>query len=169
MEFDRLLRTAVVSKADDPLIEGLTIQSSYETSAEGAKAGGRGGTSWKQVRRSAGSLSKTSCFESVEFNGIIKLLIQIKNKKKNFRKARVGHKFIICKGRTCKKIFLGEKKMKRVVSVDGMSYLDSNEHQIINSWCEKLFLSLGFLFGFGRGMVKQLGLLKQCCALVRTP
>ena len=109
MEFDRLLRTAVVSKADDPLIEGLTIQSSYETSAEGAKAGGRGGTSWKQVRRSAGSLSKTSCFESVEFNGIIKLLIQIKNKK-FFRKARVGHKFIICKGRTCKKIFFGGKK-----------------------------------------------------------
>jgi len=111
MEFDRLLRTAVVSKADDPLIEGLTIQSSYETSAEGAKAGGRGGTSWKQVRRSAGSLSKTSCFESVEFNGIIKLLIQIKNnKKKFFRKARVGHKFIICKGRTCKKNFFGGKK-----------------------------------------------------------
>ena len=46
MDCDKLLRTAVVRKADDPLIKGLTIQSSYETSAEGAKAGGRGGHSW---------------------------------------------------------------------------------------------------------------------------
>ena len=46
MECDELLRTAIVRKADDPLIKGLTNQSSYETSAEGAKAGGRGGHSW---------------------------------------------------------------------------------------------------------------------------
>jgi len=45
MEFDELLRTAIVRKADDPFIKGLTNQSSYETSAEGAKAGGRGGQS----------------------------------------------------------------------------------------------------------------------------
>ena len=84
MEFDELLRTAIVRKADDPFIKGLTNQSSYETSAEGAKAGGRGGQSYISVTNH-GSVGQNKLF----CNEIFKLLNQFKTQK-NSSKGQVG-------------------------------------------------------------------------------
>jgi len=81
MEFDELLRTAIVRKADDPFIKGLTKQSSYETSAEGAKAGGRGGQSYISVTKH-GFVGQNKLF----CNEIFKLLNQFKTQKKFFER-----------------------------------------------------------------------------------
>ena len=100
MEFDELLRTAIVRKADDPFIKGLTKQSSYETSAEGAKAGGRGGQSYISVTKH-GFVGQNKLF----CNEIFKLLNQFKTQKKILRKAKWGHKVVICKGGPFKNSF----------------------------------------------------------------